>query len=194
MKLRLEFPVTPLPAKFSHQKKVLFTGSCFAGEIGRMMEQYKFPVLLDPNGILYDPQNISDAIASWMDQKIYSEKDLFFHNDTWNSLKHHGRFSHPDKKICLDGINASIIEAHAVLKNAQWLVITFGSAWMYLHKTGNSIAANFHKLPSSDFEKILADGPALEKNYRELFARLVKFNPSLNILLTVSPVRYARDG
>ncbi|HEY6162598.1 MAG TPA: GSCFA domain-containing protein [Bacteroidia bacterium] len=194
MLFHLQFPITPLPEKFDHQNKIVMTGSCFAEEIGCLMERYKFPVQLNPNGILYDPQSISEAVSSWLVPKAYSEKDLFFYNDTWNSLKHHGRFSHPDKSACLGRINASREKAHTQLKNAKWLVITFGSAWMYRHKASNSIAANCHKLPARDFDKELADEAGLEKTYTDLFEKLRTFNPSLNILLTVSPVRYVRDG
>ena len=77
MELLLPFRFTPSDHKISYTDKILFIGSCFTEEIGKMMRELKFDVLQNPNGILYDPLSISSALNSYMENKQYKEDDLF---------------------------------------------------------------------------------------------------------------------
>jgi len=173
---------------------VLLLGSCFAEEIGTKMQERKFNAQVNPHGILYNPNIICDALSDYIENKIYNHADLFEHKELWQSFNHHGRFSGKDATSCLAAINAEINEAHTLLKKANWLIVTFGSAFAYVHKKSNSIVANCHKLPSADFEKVLLHKTQIVSLWDKQITALKKFNPNLNILFTVSPVRYVRDG
>ena len=59
MELLLPFQVTPSSHKISYTDKIVFIGSCFTEEIGKMMKDLKFDILQNPNGILYDPLSIA---------------------------------------------------------------------------------------------------------------------------------------
>jgi hypothetical protein len=59
---------------------------------------------------------------------------------------------------------------------------------------GNIPVGNCHKVPQKNFKKELMKSDQMLTEYRELVADLKKMNPGLNIILTVSPVRYIRDG
>ena len=116
MELLLPFRVTPSSHKISYSDKILFIGSCFTEEIGKMMKDLKFDVLQNPNGILYDPLSIAAALNSYIENKKYKEDDLFLLNELWHSWQHHSVFSGMNKEKVLQNINHSQSEAHRFLK------------------------------------------------------------------------------
>ncbi len=194
MDFTLPFPIKQTEKQISIKQTLLFMGSCFAEEVGNKMIERKFNTLVNPHGILYNPNILCDAISDYIDRKIYVKEDLFQHNELWQSFNHHGRFSDRNENICLTSINKEIKQAQNQLKKANWLIVTFGSAFAYINKKTNSIVANCHKLPSSEFEKILLHKNQIISLWSKQLATLQKFNSNLNILFTVSPVRYTRDG
>src|SRR4051794_10714869 len=111
--------IKPLEPQISHRDKILLTGSCFTEHIGNFLIETKFSALQNPNGILFDPVSVSLSLLSYIQNKQYTEEDLFYLNETWNSWQHHSRFSNIDKFECLENINRSQQQAHAFLKNAD---------------------------------------------------------------------------
>ncbi len=194
MDFHLQFPIPAFYSSLNYSHSLLFVGSCFAENIGEKMQHFKFNAGINPHGILYNPASIATALRSYINNMPVKESDLFFANDCWNSWEHHSRFSHPDKTVCLTGINNSIEYAHQQLKNAKWLFITFGSAFVYTHIDGNKLTGNCHKIPNSQFAKSMLFADEIIKEYTALITQLNQFNSDLNIVFTVSPVRYIRDG
>jgi hypothetical protein len=193
MEFHLAFNPKPFQKKINHQDKLFLIGSCFTENIGAKLKQLKFSVIENPNGILFNPISISDAINGYLQQKIYSSNDLFFQNECWNSWQHHSRFSHPNQEQCLQLINASQITAHQYLQNADWMLITLGSAFVY-ELEDKSVAANCHKVPTDKFNKKLLTAGEVETTLQQMCANLKAFNAKLNIVFTISPVRHLRDG
>ena len=190
----LPFPLKQAEKQISIKQDLLLIGSCFAEEIGKKLQERKFKAITNPHGISYNPTSISNAITDYLENKIYTQNDLFHHNELWQSFNHHGKFSSTDSEACLKEINAEINQAHTHLKNAKWLIITFGSTFAYVNKKSNTIVANCHKIPSGEFEKVLLSKNQIIVIWNKQLAALKKFNPDLNVLFTVSPVRYVRDG
>jgi len=194
MKFHLDFPVRPLSSKIKYTDPLLFIGSCFAENIGQKMRDLKFNAIINPNGIIYNPISISNSIRDALNNKQILEKELFFGNELWNSWDHHSRFSQADKTNAVCDINTSVLEAHQQIKKAQWLFITFGSAFVYRLRSTGEIVSNCHKQPSKDFDKQLLTAEEILKTYTQLIKELRSANPDLKIVFTVSPVRYIRDG
>jgi hypothetical protein len=192
MDFHLQFPVSPFPRKINYSHSSVFVGSCFAENIAEQMRNSKFKVLENPHGILYDPAGIAKALRRYCSGTVMTGDELFHANDCWNSWEHHSRFSNPDKEECLNAINRHILFAHTALGKAQWLFISFGTAFVY-EKDGCSVA-NCHKVPQKQFTKRFLEIPEIVNEYQQLFARLCKWNSDLKIVLSVSPVRYVRDG
>ena len=105
MEFFLPFNIKDYPFKISYQDKILFIGSCFSEEIGNKLKELKLNVLQNPNGILYDPLSISDALFSYIEKKPFDEENLFQLNGLWHSWKHHSVFSGADKKDVLKKIS-----------------------------------------------------------------------------------------
>lgn len=194
MNFHLQFPIKPFSEKINYKQKMLFVGSCFAENIGELMQEQKFNAMLNPHGILYNPISLSVSLNRYINNEKLNETDLFFANELWNSWEHHSRYSNSSKQDCLNTINREIQQAHEQLKNANWLFVTFGSAYVYKHIERDSYVGNCHKVSQKKFEKKLLSAEEIVKEYTKLLERLKKNNPSLKTIFTVSPVRYIRDG
>ncbi|HYH13649.1 MAG TPA: GSCFA domain-containing protein, partial [Flavisolibacter sp.] len=193
----------PKPEKLiEHQHKLLSIGSCFTEHIGNALKEMKFQVLQNPHGILFDPLAVCNSLISYIDNKIYTKEELFYLNELWHSWDHHSRFSHTDPEKALELINASQSEAHRFLQQADWLIVTLGSAFSYkltedVQQTalaiGNSVA-NCHRAPAKWFKKHLSTIDEIIAKLDNTIHQLFRFNSKLNIIFTISPVRHIRDG
>lgn len=194
MEFFLPFQIPPFPFHISYQDKILFIGSCFSENIGNKLTRLKFDVLQNPNGILYDPISISDALFSYIENKPFDEKYLFELNGLWHSWNHHSFFSGSNKTEVLERITNSRSCAHDFLKRTKFIFITFGTAFSYLLKNTSENVANCHKAPANNFEKILLPIEQIRADLLSAIAALEIFNPDLKIIITVSPVKHVRDG
>jgi hypothetical protein len=193
MEFHLAFTPRAFSQKINHQHTLLLTGSCFTENIGTKLKQLKFSVLENPNGILFNPISITQSVTSYIANKQYTEDDLFYQNECWNSWEHHSRFSHPDKVACLQLINQSQRQSHSFLKKADWVLITVGSAFVYRLENGN-VVANCHKVPTDKFAKTLLSPAEVTAAFAAMIEQLFLFNPCVKIIFTISPVRHLRDG
>lgn len=193
MDFRLEFSPKTFDTKISHSHKMLLIGSCFTEQIGNKLLQHKFSVLDNPHGILFNPVSIAKAIASYIENKTYGESDLFYHNELWSSWEHHSLFSSIDKAVALASINHSQNKAHQFLKEANWVLITLGSAFVY-ELENKRVVANCHKVPVDKFNKKLLAVEEVLSVLDNCIHRLFMFNPTVKIIFTISPVRHLRDG
>ena len=194
MELFLDLKISRPPATLSYTDKTLLIGSCFTEQIGERLKTLKFNVCQNPNGILYDPLSICQAINSWIDLSTPESGDLFYHDELWHSWEHHSIFSGMTKEEVLQKVNRSTQDANIYLKNADWLLITFGSSIYYsLNETGRSVA-NCHKVPSDKFRKSMLEINFIEDTTRNTLKKLLTYNPKLRVILTVSPVRHLSQG
>jgi hypothetical protein len=190
----LPFNIQSFPFKISYKDKILLIGSCFSEEIGNKMSELKFDVLQNPNGILYDPVSIADAIHSYIQNNPYTEENLFQLNGLWHSWKHHSFFSGENKKEVLEKINNSQSTGHRFLKEAKCIIITLGTAFNYHLKSNNENVSNCHKAPSVFFTKNLLPIEEIKSKLLSAITALELFNPDLTIIFTVSPVKHVKDG
>jgi hypothetical protein len=200
MKFHFEFDIKKPKHLIEHRQKLLLMGSCFTENIGKKLSQHKFTVLENPNGILFNPVSVADAMAMYISNREVMQQDIFQHNETWHSWLHHSRFSGITAEDCLQKINGSIHSANAYLKNADHLMITLGSAWVYIltdkavnAKTGQ-VAANNHKAPADWFHRRLMNVTETLDILDSMLRQLFLFNPALHIIFTISPVRHLREG
>jgi hypothetical protein len=180
--------------KLDYDTRSLWMGSCFTDNIGLHLKDLKFPAEVNPFGVLYNPESIRNSLVILTEKRLFTEKDLHYGNDLWYSFYHHSSYSHPDRDICLQKINDSIEKASGLLKNAAFLFITFGTARVYQLKESGAIVSNNHKLPHDRFRNILLEVDDIVDSYINLIDVLRDFNPGLNLVFTLSPVRHWKDG
>lgn len=201
MNFMLDILLPKSEKQISHHHKILSVGSCFTEHIGSALSGLKFQVLQNPNGILFDPSSVCSSLISYIQNKQYTEDDLFLLNEVWQSWQHHGRFSGVDKGKVLAGINQSQKTAHHFLNEADWLIITLGSSFSYrlikgdTQQPGEGLpVANCHRAPAQWFQKYLMPVSEIIGSLENTIHQLFQFNNNINIILTISPVRHIRDG
>ncbi|MFM9984091.1 MAG: GSCFA domain-containing protein [Flavobacteriales bacterium] len=194
MDFRTELKIQPSGLDLDYSDKISMIGSCFADNIGRILEDHRLPVKFNSHGILFNPASIYKALHDTLTCKKYTIEELRKFEGKYVSMNHHGRFSDPDPSTVLKKINDSIETALEHLKTSKVLFITFGSAFAWKQKSTDTVVANCHKIPQIEFEKTLLEHAEIVSSFTPLFHQLRNINPDLQIVLTVSPVRYFRDG
>ncbi len=180
--------------EITYKNKVVLMGSCFVENIGGKLNELKFDVDLNPFGIIYNPMSVSKSLSLLMSDKSYSEDDLFEHKGVWGSLDHHSRFSSLSKKETLSKINTQLDQSGENLKTADFLMITFGTSWVYSHKKTDQIVSNCHKFPAGVFNRFRLTVDEIVNEYEIVLQKLWNTNPEIKVLFTVSPIRHWKDG
>lgn len=180
--------------RITHAHRLMMLGSCFAENMGKQMAGSGFCCDINPMGILYNPFSACTALQRIADGTPFIEKDLFFSNGCWHSFMHHGSFSAPVSEDALAGMNHRLAEAHRSYGQLDWLVLTWGTAYVYLKADTGEVVSNCHKLPEKCFTRRRVEPGEIVALYRPVVERLLMERPELKILLTVSPIRHLRDG
>lgn len=194
MKFHLNYSPKKSSLPINHKQRLLLLGSCFAENIGQILKDSKFNALVNPSGILFNPQSISNCLNSAIGNKPIKEELLLEREGLFYSYFHHTSFSSSSKKELFDRVNLITNDLHHFLKETDILLLTFGSAFTYFHKELNETVANCHKQPGSVFDKKLMEVEEIVSSYSDLIKALKIFNPDLKIIFTVSPVKYLKDG
>ncbi|NJY61835.1 GSCFA domain-containing protein [Salinimicrobium sp. CDJ15-81-2] len=191
MEFRTQVPIVPQEPKIDYSSKVLLLGSCFVENIGKKLEYFKFQNLLNPFGILFHPAAILNLLKRVRSVHVFTEADIFFHNEAWHSYEAHSDLNAVEKEEILEKLNTAVEETAAFLKSATHMIITPGTAWGYRLKESGEMVANCHKVPQKNFSKEITDA---KKALFEAAVIVRELNPEVQIIFTVSPVRHLKDG
>jgi hypothetical protein len=186
------------PAKpsftITHQDRIMTIGSCFSENIGRYFERYKFHVNINPFGQQYNPYSITNAINRLLSPVPYTDADLIYQDELYHSYDHHGSFSRASKEEVLEHINANLKTTAASLRDTTVLMLTSGTSHYFRLKENGKVVSNCHKLPGTHFDFELMKPEEIASELEKCFTALWSINPSMKIILTVSPVRYFAFG
>ena len=195
MKFRTEVEIPISEKKIQISDSLFSIGSCFATEISVKLTDSQFQTLNNPFGTLFNPWAVKNSIEEIFENKIYTEKDLDFYQGEYLSFNHHTSFSSDNQEETLRKINKKINLAHEFLKRSNWVIITYGTAFVYKHLSKNIFVANCHKIPQTNFNKRLLTHEELVNSITETCHILNKICPKeAQILFTLSPVRHTKDG
>jgi hypothetical protein len=189
---KVEIPPTDL--KITYNDCIMTLGSCFAEHMGGKMEDVYFDTEINPFGVLYNPVSISNSIKLLLDNRSFTEEDLFQHRGLWQSFSHSSLFSATSAEKCLENINERFGDAIYFLQKTGILVITFGSAWVYEERESGRVVSNCHKLPANHFNRRRLTVNEIVADYSELIIRLETLFPHLDIIFSISPIRHWKDG
>ena len=189
---KVEIPVSKL--KIDYEDKIMTLGSCFAQNIGKKMEEVWFDTIINPFGVLYNPVSIQKSIELLIENKTFTENDLFDYRGLWQSFSQSSLFSDITAEKCLIKINERYIPARDFLKKTDFLLITFGTSWVFEEKKTGNIVSNCHKLPANDFVRRRLTVEEIVSLYTKLFAKLRELFPKLKLVFSVSPIRHWKDG
>ena len=194
MHFKTSFNIPHSDFDISYNTPVMMLGSCFAEHIGTRLQAAQLPVLTNPFGINYNPISIGDCINYLMNNDFFEEKHVFKNGDLWHSWLHHGRFSHPNKAEILRGINTELSAARAHFIKTKCLILTLGTANIFIEKESQTVVANCHKVPPQYFEKKRLTVAEVIDYFKPIFKKIFSQNIDFQIVMTVSPIRHLRDG
>lgn len=194
MNFQLSIEIPQLESRIHHHHKILLSGSCFTEHITGFMQRSKFNTMQNAHGIIFNPFSVCKSLLDIAEAKKYTPDDLFFLNEYWHSWFHHSDFSDMNQEICLDKINTSIQAQHAFLKEADYIIITLGSAFAYNLIEQNIFVSNNHRAPAAWFNKVLLEIDDIKSALQNMQQKLMNLNPTLKFIYTISPVRHIRDG
>lgn len=194
MKFRTEIDIPKSKIQLSYSDRFLFIGSCFSSNIYSICKKSKFDTASNSHGIVYNPISMALQLNEVLDAKVYSEKDLSYNMEQYISFSHHGDFSNVSANQALEGINAQIGDFKSMLETSQVLFVTFGTSWYYQKKDTGQTVSNCHKVPAKEFRQLLGHVDDMTDLWEQLLLRLKKFNPDLQIVFSISPVRHFKDG
>lgn len=193
MQFHTEFTPEPLPHRIGFNSRIVTVGSCFAEVMGRRLSDHKLNVINNPFGTVFNPVSIGRLLTGALsgttpDEDRYVERDgVWFHYDFHSALWANSQDELRDRLI------RTLSQTADALRNADFLLLTLGSAVVYRHIETGKVVANCHKTPGSLFEKYLYTYEYLLDDVKRLLKLLRRANPKLTVLLTVSPVRHTRD-
>jgi hypothetical protein len=194
MRFRTEvFPKQP-PFTLSIGQPIVSVGSCFAQAMGDRLLAYKIRVENNPYGTLFNPHSIGTLLHSALNQSPLPPNLSLEFQERWLSYLTHSQINASTKAELEEKLAGIHNKVKTTISEAQALIITLGSAWVYQLIESEQVVANCHKQPQNQFSKRLLSVQEITDSFTTWYSLAKKSNPELNLILTVSPVRHEKDG
>lgn len=194
MNFRTQVELPERQAEIHHSDRIMLFGSCFAENIGNLLMENKFRCDVNPFGVLYNPVSIVKALRQLLEGKVYDETDLFFSRGEWHSWMHHSNFSASTSGECLQRVNERLLKATDSLRAIDWLVVTWGTSYVYQLQDSDEVVGNCHKQPDKMFIRSKLDVGTIVYEWLRVIADIKIVNPKVKVLFTVSPIRHVKDS
>lgn len=188
----IDFNINSSHFKISPQTKLISIGSCFSEEIGNKLAKDKFDVTINPFGVIFHPIPIARLIQKAIN-KDYST-DIVANDDVFFSWDASGMFYEYNEEKLKEKFRSSMIVFGEQLQRANFLMVTFGTSYGYRHIHSQQIVSNCHKQPAHLFQKELSEIAEMKNEWNQTIQLLRSYNPNIQIILTVSPVKHIKDG
>lgn len=172
---------------------IVTIGSCFAGVMGHKLQENKAQVLVNPFGTIFNPLSVGKLLRASISDSHPIADNLVQHQDIWYGYDLHSSLSSPSRDTLLQNIEELLSLTRHTLQQANLLIITLGTAVGYRLQSSGEVVANCHKLPARQFSRELLSFDTLRADMQQTLEELWRFNPALQVLLTVSPVRHIKE-
>ena len=167
MEFRTPVTITLAPFAIEPRERMLFVGSCFADNIGRRFVDDKFRATVNPYGVMYNPASIRHTVKQWTEELVAAQSEA---SDSGSDV------------------------SQAINEAPQTAVFTLGTNHVYILNETGEIVDNCRKRPQRLFTERELSVDECADYLREAVAMLRQINPSVRIIITVSPIRYAKYG
>ncbi len=194
MKLTTPISTVRLRTEIALSDRIMVLGSCFADNIGSRMADSGFNVCVNPFGTLYNPASIATAVSRLTSGTPFTEEDCIEMGAGAGkicSFEHHTSFARPDGKDFLTFANASLAEASAFWRSCNRVIITFGTAMVWMH--GGRVVSNCLKRPAKEFSYEMLPVDEICGCIGAI-TRPVSGATEKRFIFTVSPIRHLGDG
>ena len=193
MKFRTEIEVSSSKVRFNPGCRVVTIGSCLSVDIGNKFLENKFDASANPLGTVYNPISIHNQLLISIRNEKPEVSKYIQRNGTWFHYDFHSDWFGESKEELEEKLTLQLQDIHCKLKNCEFLIITYGTSWVFEETDLKSVVANCHKIPQSRFSKYIVTQKKILESFATLHQELQKINPGINIILTVSPVRHVKD-
>ena len=167
MEFRTPVNITLAPFAIEPRERMLFVGSCFADNIGRRFVDDKFRATVNPYGVMYNPASIMHTVKRWTGELVAAQSEA---SDSGSNVR------------------------QATDEAPQTAVFTLGTNHVYILNETGEIVDNCRKRPQRLFTERELSVDECAYYLREAVTMLRQINPSVRIIITVSPIRYAKYG
>ena len=167
MEFRTPVNITLAPFAIEPRERMLFVGSCFADNIGRRFVDDKFRATVNPYGVMYNPASIMHTVKRWTGELVAAQSEA---SDSGSDVR------------------------QATYEAPQTAVFTLGTNHVYILNETGEIVDNCRKRPQRLFTERELSVDECADYLREAVTMLRQINPSVRIIITVSPIRYAKYG
>ena len=167
MEFRTPVNITLAPFAIEPRERMLFVGSCFADNIGRRFVDDKFRATVNPYGVMYNPASIIHTVKRWTGELVAAQPEA---SDSGSDVR------------------------QAINEAPQTAVFTLGTNHVYILNETGEIVDNCRKRPQRLFTERELSVDECADYLREAVTMLRQINPSVRIIITVSPIRYAKYG
>lgn len=219
--MRIQTPVEigKFKQQINYSDKILLAGSCFSDEIGSVLRDYRFNIMTNPFGTLYNPASICisllrlGAAAGLCKMPLdispfFTEKDIVNRPDgLYVTFFHHSSCGDRDAKMFLQKANEKLKNDAEFFKASTTVIITLGTSWVFRYigiadkqivagkenpAAGGTgmIVSNCHKLPAKYFSREFL--PVSQT--ANLLHTIINSFPDKHFIFTVSPIRHKADG
>lgn len=194
MQFRTQIPISKSNNPIDYNSKIVSLGSCFAENIGEKFDYFKFQNNTNPFGIIFNPVSIEKIITKVVNKELFTENDIFFHNERWHCFDVHSDLSNSDKEQFIANLNQVAKSLCKQLEQATHIIITYGTSWIYRNLESSEIVANCHKISQKKFSKELLSINVIGESIQNTINQIHKINSNAKFIFTVSPVRHIKDG
>lgn len=167
MEFRTPVNITLALFAIEPRERMLFVGSCFADNIGRRFVDDKFRATVNPYGVMYNPASIMHTVKRWTGELVAAQSEA---SDSGSDVR------------------------QAISEAPQTAVFTLGTNHVYILNETGEIVDNCRKRPQRLFTERELSVDECADYLREAVTMLRQINPSVRIIITVSPIRYAKYG
>ena len=167
MEFRTPVNITLAPFAIEPRERMLFVGSCFADNIGRRFVDDKFRATVNPYGVMYNPASIMHTVKRWTEELVAADSET---SDSGSDVR------------------------QAISEAPQTAVFTLGTNHVYVLNETGEIVDNCRKRPQRLFTEHELSVDECADYLREAVTMLRQINSSVRIIITVSPIRYAKYG
>ena len=195
MKLQTTVAASNWTEPISHGQAVFLMGSCFTENIGLRLDKAGFHTTINPHGITFNPISICQGIQDLIEGRSIEAEELVERDGVWQHWDFHSALSGLDKKESAKAMTKAISEGREALQAASHLILTLGTAWVYeLADSKGAVVNNCHKFPAGDFKRRRLGTEEIYASISNMIVSLQQFNPGIQLVFTLSPVRHWKDG
>lgn len=181
MEFRTPVNITLAPFAIEPRERMLFVGSCFADNIGRRFVDDKFRATVNPYGVMYNPASIMHTVKRWTAELVAAQPEASDSGSETSDFNSEASDSGSDVR-------------QAINEAPQTAVFTLGTNHVYILNETGEIVDNCRKRPQRLFTERELSVDECADYLREAVTTLRQINPSVRIIITVSPIRYAKYG